>query len=476
MKKGKRYLVSLFISALLVGLGAAAGMAANVTITGTQVGTSELSIGGTEGCGGWNINDIVELGANNIRFWAGMSRVEPEDDDGVYGSPTIAEIKADPNVIPWDTWDYWFKYYDTYFWAIGCPHVEVVLYDQLTQLRDNGIRPIVTLRNVDNNDMPAWAMELNPPNTPEDWNEWWEFCFAWVYYANVLNNLDIHDWQVHNEPENASQGWDGTLEDYIVFTQYTYDAIKYVYDTYLPGESFRLYAPVAQHPKGEWVLETIKQNDDIVDVVDVNMYRPWNLVTDVAPIIHGWIDTYDTDGVHEMIHISEWGIYRGSYDSILQALKWGGELIWHSNLFDYPDAKIEMSSIFSLYNWDTMPGIIEGIPPETPTKTETYYAFRLIIRGLQDGRPMYGQVEDYANQVVNAKASDGTLYVILQAGNKAADITLDVSAHVSSGTATFYEYSANYKDEVIGTANLNNGIVNFTVPKSSFFLVEIPTI
>ncbi|MGE5528004.1 MAG: hypothetical protein ACM3X6_02545, partial [Patescibacteria group bacterium] len=124
---------------------------------------------------------------------------------------------------------------------------------------------------------------------------------------------------------------------------------------------------------------------------------------------------------------------------------------------------------------DGMQGIIAGIPPATPVKTETYYAFRTIIRGLQGGRPMYGQIENYGSQVVNTKAPDGTLYVLFQGGKTATTISLDVSAHVSSGTATFYEYSANHKDEIIGTAGFTGGILNFTVAKNSFTLVAIPT-
>jgi hypothetical protein len=69
-----------------------------------------------------------------------------------------------------------------------------------------------------------------------------------VYWVNVLHSLEVHDWQVHNEPDAAQQqGWGGILQDYVVFTQVTHDAIRHVYETYLPAEkTFRLYAPVAK--------------------------------------------------------------------------------------------------------------------------------------------------------------------------------------------------------------------------------------
>ena len=271
MKRYMRYAIGGVIIIVLAGLAATLvhGGSYTVTVTATQNGTTQQSIGATEGCARFVVSDLLDVGFTNYRLWAGMSRVEPVDDDGVYGSPTIAQIKANPNIIPWSVWDAQFNRPDSYFWSSGCPGggAQVSLKDILTALKANGIKPVVTLRNVDNNDGPAWAMALNPPNSTEDWNEWWEFVFAWVYWANVRNNLDVHDWQVHNEPDNTGQGWDGTLADYIVYTQQTYDAIKYVYDTYLPGETFKLYAPVSTHAN-EWITESLIQNDAILDVVD----------------------------------------------------------------------------------------------------------------------------------------------------------------------------------------------------------------
>jgi len=481
MRKGKHYLVSIFIAALLVGLGAAAGMAApppkykTIVITDTVVGQSETSVGANEACSGWNIADFLDLGATNARFYAGMSRLEPEDDDGVYGSPTIAQIKADPNVIPWDTWDYWFKYYDGYFWT-GIDRVEVAFYDQLVDCKNNSIRPMIVLRNVDNNMNPLWADELNPPNTPEDWNEWWEFVFAWVYYANVLNNLDVNDWEVHNEPDTSGQGWAGTLEDYVLFTEYTYDAIKYVYDTYLPGESFRLCVPGNAWLREEWISTLWLSNDAIIDVLDWHSYAP---PKDGAALAHELIDLYDTDGVHELLYLSEWGHYKTSgYDSVGTALQYAGDqgLMAHN----YLGSRVDISSIFSMYNWGPYcEGIVSGQSFEVPHKTETYYAMRLAIRGLQGGRDVYGQDEDYTGsfqKVTNAKAPDGTLWVVLVHSTvKDLDVVLDVSAHVSSGTVTFYQYSETYKDEITGTGNLDNGIISFTIPHHSLILVKIPT-
>src|SRR5207253_3037045 len=244
-----------------------------VTVTGTSDGLTEQSIGATEGCTRFNIDELVDAGLGNYRLWAGMSRLEPVDDDGLYGMPTIDEIKANPNVINWSAWETQFRNRHAYDFSPNCvPVVQTSLYEMLAALREKGIRAVVTLRNVDDQGQPTWAARLNPPRTPEDWNEWWEHVFATVYWVNVLNHLEVHDWQVLNEPDSGrGQGWGGTLQDYLVFTQVTNDAIQYVYTTYLPGKTFRLYAPFAKS-MNTWVEESLRQNATMIDIIECDNY------------------------------------------------------------------------------------------------------------------------------------------------------------------------------------------------------------
>ena len=75
------------------GGGSAQAKMYTLTIAGSSDGVTERSIGATEGCARFNIADLVDVGLRNYRIWVGMSRLEPEDDDGVYGSPTIAEVR-----------------------------------------------------------------------------------------------------------------------------------------------------------------------------------------------------------------------------------------------------------------------------------------------------------------------------------------------------------------------------------------------
>ena len=155
-----------------------------VTVTGTSDGKTEQSIGATEGCTRFVIGELVEAGLRNYRLWAGMSRLEPADDDGVYGAPTIEQLKAttDPTeidkLINVTTWDAQF-HRPAYDFSPNCvPVVQTSLYQILAALQAAGIRAVVTLRNVDDQGQPAWAAQLNPPRTPADENEWWEHVFA----------------------------------------------------------------------------------------------------------------------------------------------------------------------------------------------------------------------------------------------------------------------------------------------------------
>src|SRR5262245_26093289 len=84
---------------------AASGTAATITVSATQWGTSSNYIGADEGSSGFSIADFQDAGINSYRIYGGMSAWEPQDDDGVYGSPSIATIKANVNSINWAWWD-----------------------------------------------------------------------------------------------------------------------------------------------------------------------------------------------------------------------------------------------------------------------------------------------------------------------------------------------------------------------------------
>jgi len=285
-----------------------------VRVTETSDGRTEQSIGATEGCTRFDIKELTDAGLGNYRLWAGMSRLEPVNDNAVYGTPTIAQIKANPAIINWAAWDAQFAK-PAYDWTPTCQSVvRSSLADILAALRDHAIRAVVTLRPVDDQGHPAWALPLAPPRTPEDKNEWWEHVFATVYWVNVRSkpSLEVHDWQVLNEPDSGrAQGWNGTFDEYLQFTQLTNDAIQYVYTTYLPGKTFRLYAPVAQG-MNTWVQGSLSENGTMLDTVDWHNYGTSHY--DNAVQAWAWSASSPQSSLPRELYISEWGSYRSAYD------------------------------------------------------------------------------------------------------------------------------------------------------------------
>ncbi len=78
---------------------------ATITVSGTQWGVSTAYIGATEGNVRFNTADMTDLGINTYRIYGGMSRWEWQDPYSTYGTPAIAQIKADPTIINWTWWD-----------------------------------------------------------------------------------------------------------------------------------------------------------------------------------------------------------------------------------------------------------------------------------------------------------------------------------------------------------------------------------
>lgn len=444
---------------------------ATVVVSGTINGLTEEDIGAVEGPCRFDITELADLGITNYRMYSGMARLEPEDDDGVYGSPSIAEIKADPNVINWAFWDNIMTYDNTYFWASGGnPPFEgdppawapVSFVDIVGALNANGIKPVLTLRNVNNFGDPEWAP--NPPTTTEDRNEWWEHVFAVVYWLNVRENYQVYDFQVHNEPNNSGQGWGGTIEDYYEFVKVTHDAIDYVFTTYLPGETYHVYAPVSNNTS--WVRDCLINVDPYFDVVDWHRYGD---PTSQTIQIHEYIRTYNSDNYIERICLSEWGTYRGKYDSVGNAINWAHQLMEHS----LPgDNRLDISQIFCFYDWNnTMTGLID----KDGNKTETYYAFRLMIRGLQGAKDTYATSTSDTNiEVISSKGANYLNIIAFNTTNFTYNIEADVSAHIGSGIANVWEYGETNKDVLVATPSISNGLFTFSVPASGIVLAQIP--
>jgi hypothetical protein len=471
MKTQLRYatlaLAALLVLSLLVcgvmNLPARAATPLALTITGTQVGNCQRWVGAVEAASDFDPADVAEIGIDAYRIYGGMSRWEKVDDDGVYGSPTIAEIKANPNVIDWTVWDAAFTYPYDYEWTRDTM-TPVTAQEIFAGLHALGVEPVVTVRNRDNYDNPTWSP--NPPVSDADWNEWWQHVFATVYWLNVRNDYEVKFWEVHNEPDNGGQGWGGTMEQYYDFITYTNDAVKTACG--IAGLECKTFAPVNQTGGDNWAEGSLQNRDSDFDVLDYHRYtKGQHDQSSTSRMYNQIVRDNNPDGIIEPIFNSEWGTYRSSYDSqsTAQTFMWN---VWQ---FSQPgDDYVWGSTIFSLYSWPEFDGIIMN----DGTKTETFYAMATLTRALSDGKASYEIVGGASSvYVLGLKDTDGFYISINNRSGTDYDVTAEVSAHVSSGTAQVFEYSATNKNVLVATPAVSNGQVTFTSPSDSIVSVVI---
>lgn len=487
------FLFVLMLAALMLASIAGPGRAAaakptptpppgggGITVTNTRPNTygfntpavTQVSTGANEGCGRFNISDLTELGITNYRVYGGASRFEPVDDGGAFGSPSIAEIKANPAVINWAAWDTQFNRTDGYWWAQKPNQANVQAASMFAQLNTANIDVVFAIRPRDNSNTPTW-MPAVPVVTPEERAEWWEHVFATVYYVNVRNNWNIDRWEIHNEPNQTGQGWannGGDSTEYVEFVKLTTDAINYVYTTFLANRSHNIHAPVLSgNPnRTKWAPEVLNGSDTYFDVFDYHWYG--NNQTSTA---HAYIDTLvanNPDGVLEPMWNSEWGTYNSSYNTVSDALNYGDQLMQMSD----PTSWVMGSDIFSMYYW----GTAEGMVRDDGTRQETFYSMKTLLAALNGGKQIFtitGTLPGGVKMMATKDATGFYLAVINRGtGSATQSLTVNVSAHRTTGTGTLTEYSATRKATVAANPVVSGGNVTFTSPANSIVVLRIP--
>jgi len=473
-----RHFLSFAMSiALLIPTSRGKVASATITVSGTPWGLSTCYIGATEGNVRFEITDLQAAGMNTYRIYGGMSRWEATDDDGVFGSPSVAEIKANVNVIQWSFWDtvmttpqdnsdYWWSGLPGTTWQGNARTI-------FQALKDAGIRPVLTIRNVDNNDKPAWAAQLNPPNTTAGWNEWWEHVFATVYWLNVRNDYRVDDYEVHNEPNNDNQGWAGSQEEYFELVQQTKDAIDYVYSTYLPGRTYHIYAAVATGGSS-WPRDALQQIPASFDSVDIHNYN--DDITSYTQKVHGWMNA--TGHSSYPVWLSEWATYRGGYsdaetgvktilNNLIRGSRPGNDYIYGSHLFTF-------------YDWDGFTGRFqnfEGLVDVNGTKRTSFYALQMGTQALNGCKTTYQSTASKGNLLaITTKDTNGKIYLLVTNSNGRTSYTVDadLSALITSGTGTQWQFDATHMNVVVGNPVLSSGHVTFTIPGTAALLITFP--
>jgi hypothetical protein len=454
---------------LLTNYSVASG--GTLTVSGTQSGVTSQYLGANEGSSQFSINDLLDLGINSYRLYGGMSRWEPTNAESTYGSPSIAQIEANPAVINWAFYDNIFTNPpggSDYSWSAstGIPPVSAATI--IGDLNANNITPIIVLRNKDNNGNPAWSP--NPPVTTNDWNVWWEHVFATVYWFNVRNNYVVDNWEVHNEPNNSGQGWAGTEAQYMTFVQYTADAIHWVYSNYLPGRTPHIYAPVTSNCCA-WALSAMQtEGPSVFDSLDFHDYQsnPSEITTLRA-------DMNANGYTGAPAWITEMGSYKqNTYNG--QSTDNNIIVNWWIQASEPGNNYVNGVELFSLYDWGSSytSGVIHGSYPSAETYTPGYYAMRIAARALVGGRPTYPVTSSIKNVLsVVTKDTSGHYYLIAcNSGSPAATVTANLSALITTGTGTQWEFSSTNNDAIVGSPTLSNGTVTFTIPANATELLK----
>ncbi|MFM9266674.1 hypothetical protein [Tychonema sp. BBK16] len=440
-----------------------------IKISGTPAGISTRYIGAVEGSINFDIKDLQDLGVNTYRIYGGMSRWEPEDDDAKYGWPSIEQIKTNPQIINWEHWDkmmtdppngsdYWWSGEPGKVWKGNAR----TIFNSLKQAK---IRPVVSIRNVDNSWSPSWALQLNPPRNQEDWNEWWEHVFATVYWLNVRNDYGVDDWEIHNEPDNRDQGWGGTRADYFELVKVAKDAIDFVYKTYLPSRTYHIHGPKTIGGSN-WPAFALQEIPNYFDTVNVHNYDAD--ISNYTRKVHGWMN--GTVRADSPLWLGEWGSYEISYSDLSLALSLIKNLIRGSQP---GDNYIYGSHIFCLYDWGK-PELTEGLLGSGGKRRAGYYALRMGIRALQGGKSTFFPIANSAN-LITVATKDASNHVYLLAVNdqpKSYTVNSDISALLKVGKGTVREFSSRAMDEVVGNLTLKDGNATFSMAGNSAVLIK----
>ncbi|MGS2617777.1 hypothetical protein ACVCAH_25125 [Micromonospora sp. LZ34] len=475
-------------AAVLLG-GAATGRAATaapaeatIKVHGEQWGVSTRYIGADRGITNFDIADFKDLGMNTYRFYGGMGPWEYLDDDGVFGAPTIEHIKADAGVVNWAWWDEIFTNppEGSPFWYATEPGVGWQGNSRkiFGDLRDAGVKPVVSLRVQNAQIKPDWAARLNPPNTPEGRNEWWQHVFAVVYWMNVRNDYRVDDWELGNEPNHPGQGWKGiaTEDDYWEFVKLTKDAIDHVYQKYLPGRPYRAYAPVTAstsvNEAGErfgWIKDAFRKVPQYFDAVDYHDFGVDS--SDRVREIHEIMNEFGYPD--RPLWITEWGpVFRGA--DTYHKVPYGVEMINTLIRGSWPgDHYVYGSHIVNLYDAPTRAYLIGA----DGTRRTTYYAMRLGIRALQGGRPTHRSVASNPDllAITTENVDDGIdLLVTNSSAVSGYDVQADLSELLDRAMGTMWEFSADKHDTAVGHRPVRHGRVTFHVPSTGAVLLRFP--
>lgn len=440
-----------------------------------------------------NISDIKALGITTYRIHGGMEAFEPEDDNSVFGLPTIATMKQALSnnrsrvneFVNWSAFDARMKGHG----------------ENLKQLYTvPGMRPVMVLRNSSWWGK-FWVPKMNvtgssctAPNgsnivwqkfTQDDWNEWWQYTFAVVYWINVRNgsSMRVDDWQVHNEPNHApQQGWCGTKEQYREFVKYTNDAIDFVYKTYLNNRPRNVFGGNTSGRKGweDWVRPLLKNSSGYqpssFNVIATNAFR-----SSVAKRVKAIRKLTRESGTASYVRnypiwLTEMGDYKsGQWDNTQKIVN---DLVNSLIVGSTPgETRVEGVHMYRLY--DGSPNSSLGLIKSDGTRRPGFYAFRLAVMALNGGKQVFPT--QFSNSYVKAittreSSSSYNLLMTNKSSKTTYPIRADVAELLKAGKAELYLFSSSRKGsqslQPLSSFNFSSGQLKFNLPPRSVVLVR----
>ena len=108
-------------------------------------------------------------------------------------------------------------------------------------------------------------------------------------------------------------------------------------------------------------------------------------------------------------------------------------------------------------------------------RRSTYYGFRLASRALNGCRPTYQSTASNSNLLaITTRDSLGKVYLLVTNSAAKTSYTVDanLSALLTSGTGTMWQYDQSHPDVVVGSPVLSNGHVTFTIPGNAAILIR----
>jgi hypothetical protein len=217
----------------------------------------------------------------------------------------------------------------------------------------------------------------------------------------------------------------------------------------------------------DWPQKILAKTPRKFNTINVHDYD-WN-IADYLKRVRGWMQR--TIHARSPLWVGEWGTYTTKNHRGYNDLGFSLNLIKNMIRMSQPDINVYGSHIFSLYDWGR-DGSLVGLINATGDRRLAYYAFRMGIRALQGGQPiLLSSRSDLATIVT--RATDKIYVLIVNDQLKPRSVALDVSTLISEGMGEMREFSAQTKDETVGTVPIVQGQMLLEMPAQSSRLIVI---